>query len=94
MRADGTLGLSGALFARKRAPEAFARSVTRKLPAGGCWRVIVGHCDAPAAGERLLAALRTRIDISEAHVVETGAAVGAHAGPGALIVAVQPAPTP
>jgi hypothetical protein len=24
--------------------------------------------------------------------VETGAAVGAHAGPGALIVAVQPAP--
>ena len=46
-----------------------------------------------AAGERLLASLHSRIDISESHVVETGAAVGAHAGPGALIVAVQPAPT-
>ncbi len=92
MRADGTLGLSSALFARKRAPEAFARSVARKLPAGVCWRVIVGHCDAPAEGERPLAALHARIDISESHVVETGAAVGAHAGPGALIVAVQPAP--
>lgn len=92
MRMDGTLGLSGALFARKRAPEAFARNVARKLPAGVRWRVIVGHCDAPAAGERLLAALHGRIDISESHLVETGAAVGAHAGPGALIVAVQPAP--
>lgn len=94
MRADGTLGISGVLFARKRAPEAFARSVARKLPAGVRWRVIVGHCDAPAAGERLLAALRARLDIGESHVVETGAAVGAHAGPGALIVAVQPAPSP
>lgn len=90
MRADGTLGLSGALFARKHAPEAFARSVSRKLPAGVRWRLIVGHCDAPAAGERLLAALHARLDIGEAHLVETGAAVGAHAGPGALIVAVQP----
>ena len=92
MRADGTLGLSSALFARKRAPEAFARSVARKLPAAVRWRVIVGHCDAPAAGERLLAALQARLDIDESFVVETGAAVGAHAGPGALIVAVQPAP--
>ena len=94
VRADGTLGLAGVLFARKRAPEAFARSVTRKLPVGVRWRVIVGHCDASAAGERLLAALHARIDISESHLVETGAAVGAHAGPGALIVAVQPAPAP
>lgn len=94
MRADGTLGLAGALFARKRAPEAFARRVARKLPAGVRWRVIVGHCDAPAEGGRLLTALRARIDINESHVVETGAAIGAHAGPGALIVAVQPAPSP
>ena len=94
MRADGTLGLCGALFARKRAAEVFARRVARKLPAGVRWRVIVGHCDAPAAGDRLLAALREHVDIDEAHVVETGAAVGAHAGPGALIVAAQPAPAP
>ncbi|MEO8366527.1 MAG: DegV family protein [Pseudoxanthomonas sp.] len=94
VRADGTLGLASVLFARKRAPEAFARRVARKLPAGVRWRVIVGHCDAPTEGERLLTALRARIDISESHVVETGAAIGAHAGPGALIVAVQPAPSP
>ena len=77
---------------RRRAPEAFARRVAGKLPAGVRWRVIVGHCDAPADGERVLAALRQKIDIGEAYLVETGAAIGAHAGPGALIVAVQPEP--
>lgn len=92
VRENGTLGLCGALFARRRAPEAFARLVAGKLPAGVRWRVIVGHCDAPADGERVLAALRQKIDIGEAYLVETGAAIGAHAGPGALIVAVQPEP--
>ncbi|MET0754810.1 MAG: DegV family protein, partial [Pseudoxanthomonas sp.] len=93
MRENGSLGLSGVLFARKRAPEAFAARVARKLPAGNRWRVIVGHCDAPEEGGRLLAALQERINISESFVVETGAAIGAHAGRGALIVAVQPAPS-
>jgi DegV family protein with EDD domain len=92
VRENGTLGLSGVLFARRRAPEAFARRVAAKLPAGVRWRVIVGHCDALAEGERVLAALRQKLDIGEAYVVETGAAIGAHAGPGALIVAVQPEP--
>ena len=89
---DGKLGLGGVLFARRKAPEAFAARVAGKLPTGTRWRVIVGHCDALAEGERLLAALHGKIDITEAYVVETGAAIGAHAGQGALIVAVQPAP--
>ncbi len=91
--ADGKLGLAGVLFARRKAPEAFAARVARKLPTDTRWRVIVGHCDAPQEGQRLLAALRAKIDISEDYLVETGAAIGAHAGQGALIVAVQPAPS-
>ena len=81
-----------ALFARNRAPEVFARRVARKLPPRTRWRVIVGHCDAAAEGARLLAALGDRIDMAESFLVETGAAIGAHAGRGALLVAVQPAP--
>ncbi|RYZ71011.1 MAG: DegV family EDD domain-containing protein, partial [Lysobacteraceae bacterium] len=90
---DGRLGLCGMLFARRKAPEVFARKVAARLPAGQRWRVIVGHCDAQAEGERLLAALHQRLDVEEAFLVETGAAIGAHAGRGALIVATQPAPT-
>ena len=90
--ADGKLGICGVLFARNRAPEVFARRVARKLPPRTRWRVIVGHCDAAAEGARLLAALGNRIDMAESFLVETGAAIGAHAGRGALLVAVQPAP--
>jgi fatty acid-binding protein DegV len=38
-----------------------------------------------------LAALRDRITVREGWLVETGSAIGAHAGPGALVVSLQPA---
>lgn len=91
-RDDGRLKVAGGLLARQRAPEAFARYVARRLPTGTRWRAIVGHCDAAEDGARLLQALRGRADVVEAHLVETGPAIGAHAGRGALVVSVQPAP--
>ena len=91
MSVDGRMVVAGILLTRA-GPEAFAQRVVRQLPAGKRWRLIVGHCDARAGAERVLAALRARLDISEHRLVETGAAIGAHAGQGALIVAVQPAP--
>jgi DegV family protein with EDD domain len=91
-RDNGQLKVAGGLFARRSAPEAFARYVARRLPAGTRWRAIVGHCDAAEDGARLLDALRAHVDVVEAHLVETGPAIGAHAGRGALVVAVQPAP--
>jgi DegV family protein with EDD domain len=92
MKPEGRLGVSGGLFARKNAPEAFARHLARRLPKGPRWRAIVGHCDAFGDGERLMEALRRRLDLEQAWLVETGPALGAHAGRGALLVSVQPAP--
>lgn len=93
MRPEGTLKVAGGLFVRKRAPEAFAAYVARRVDADvRGWRLIVGHADALADGERLLAALGERLPIDEAHLVEVGPAVGAHAGPGTLVVGLQPAP--
>ncbi|TNY30235.1 hypothetical protein BV505_01070 [Thermomonas haemolytica] len=89
---EGLLKVAGGLLARRRAPEAFARFVARRVPAGQRWRLIVGHADALADGERLLAALRQRLDVAEAHLVDVGPAVGAHAGQGTLVVGLQPAP--
>ena len=92
IKPDGTLGVAGGLFARGRAPEAFARYVAKRTPRTHGWRLIVGHSDALADGERLLVALRERLPVVEAHLVEVGPAVGAHAGPGTLVVGLQPAP--
>jgi uncharacterized protein len=96
VKADGKLGIAGGLIAKAKAPEAFAayvaKRVRRTLGAGTRLRAIVGHCDALADGERLLAALRKRLDLVEAHLVETGPAIGAHAGRGTLVTSFQPAP--
>lgn len=86
----GKLGLVGGLVGKKQVPEKLARYIARRVEPGQRWRVIVGHCDAPADGERLLAALRGRLDCDQAWLAETGPAVGAHAGPGALVACLQP----
>ncbi|MFD0725726.1 DegV family protein [Lysobacter brunescens] len=94
MKPDGKLAVAGGLFAKAGAPEAFAAHVARRvrkaLGPSTRLRAIIGHCDAREDGERLLAALRGRLDFVEAHLVETGPAIGAHAGRGALVASVQP----
>lgn len=88
--ANGRMGMAGALFGKSNVPERFATYVARRVDRSQAWRLVVGHCDAQADGEALLAALRTRITVREGWLVETGSAVGAHAGPGALVVSLQP----
>jgi DegV family protein with EDD domain len=87
----GKLSLAGGLVGRRHVPERFARYVARRVDRTQRWRVIVGHCDAAADGEMLLAALRRELDCAQSWLVETGPAVGAHAGPGALVASLQPA---
>jgi DegV family protein with EDD domain len=89
MKPSGKLSVAGALLGQSRVPERFARYVERRLPRTAQWRIMVGHCDAPAEAEALLAALRQRLPISRDWLVETGPAIGAHAGPGTLVVAAQ-----
>ena len=86
----GKLGLVGGLIGKHQVPEKLARYIARRVDTRQRWRVIVGHCDALADGERLLAALRARLDCEQAWLAETGPAVGAHAGPGALVACLQP----
>lgn len=96
VNSDGLLKLVGGLFARRHAADSFAhylskRLAKRVLKAAG-WRLIVGHADARADGERLFAALHERLPVVAGHLVEVGPAIGAHAGPGTLVVGLQPAP--
>jgi hypothetical protein len=91
-KADGRLGMAGAFFGTRRIPERFAAHVAARVDRGKAWRVVVGHCDALNDAEALRVALSRVLNCRQSWVVETGPAVGAHAGPGALVAAVQPAP--
>jgi DegV family protein with EDD domain len=86
----GRLGLEGALWGRHNLPVRFARRIARTLDPARRYRFIVGHGDCPADAalvERTLRALVPNVD--RLWVVETGVAIGAHAGPGSLVIAVQ-----
>ena len=89
-RVDGRIGLMGGLWGRDHLPERFARAIARQLNPAHRYRVIVGHSDCAGDAERVQAALLARVrGIDRIWLVETGVAIGTHAGPGALVIGVQ-----
>jgi DegV family protein with EDD domain len=88
--AIGKLGIAGALWGKERLPERFARSIARRLDPKLRWRIIVGHCDCADDAERLRIELQRLLPTLDAiWVMEAGAGIGAHAGPGSLVLGVQ-----
>lgn len=89
-RADGRIGLMGGLWGRDHLPERFARKIARRLDPARRYRLIVGHCDCAGDAERVQAVLLASVrGIDRCWVVETGVAIGTHAGPGTLVIGVQ-----
>lgn len=90
MNRDGRMVLRGLLFGRNRLAERFGEWIARRCRARGPWRVNIGHCDNASGAARLATILENRIaPLKACWVGEAGTGVGAHAGPGALIVGVQ-----
>ncbi len=82
-----------ALMGKRNLVERFADVVARQLSPGTACRAIVGHCDASDDAATLAAALRERLPgLTKLWVVETGPAIGVHAGPGSLVVGLQRLP--
>lgn len=86
----GKLSLVGGLWGRAHFAERFVRTVARHLDPDHRWRVIVGHCDCAEDAELARAAMVAAVpNLDAIWVVEAGAGIGAHAGPGSLVLGVQ-----
>ena len=87
---QGRLSLTGGLWGRENLPERFARAIARRLNPERRYRLVVGHCDSAEDAKRVQAALVASIrGIDRIWLLETGIAIGAHAGPGSLVIGVQ-----
>jgi len=87
---DGSIGQGGVLFGRENIVDKFARYLLRRASNGKRYRLAVGHCNDEASGLALLERLRAGIpDLESALLTEVGSALGVHAGPGGLVVALQ-----
>ncbi len=88
--AKGRLGVKGVLWGRKNLATRFARAVLKPLDPKRRYRMLVGHCDCPEAAQQVHAVLlESGIHIDASWVVETGVAIGAHAGPGSIVIGTQ-----
>ena len=75
---------------QRRFAERFAETVVRGLSPQRRYRFIVGHCDCAEDAERAQQVIRQRVrSIDALWTVEAGAGIGAHAGPGSLVIGVQ-----
>ena len=87
---DGRVSVGGALLGRHDLTGKFARFVARRIDPAKRYRLIVGHGDAPAEGQRLLGALlHGNSNIERSWFVPLGTALGVHGGPGMLVVGLQ-----
>ena len=86
----GKLGLNSGLFGKRNIIERYARHVAKRIDRAQQYRAIIGHCGDPEAGQALLQAFTALVPCVQAWCVESGPAIGAHAGPGALVISYQP----
>jgi len=84
----GRVSAGNVLFGRSRLQEKFARFVRRRIHGDRKYRLLVGHADCEAEGEWLLGQLTTD-NVVYARLLPLGSALGAHGGPGMLVVGLQ-----
>lgn len=89
-RPDGRIGPWKLLFGRKRRVERFVDRVLAQLAHGQRYRLMVGHCDDLPAAEQAVARLRGDARVAQVDLVQTGTAIGVHAGPGTVVIGSLP----
>ncbi|MBS3744369.1 MAG: DegV family EDD domain-containing protein [Wenzhouxiangellaceae bacterium] len=88
---DGRLTARGVIPGRVGAVKRFARYLTRRMDKRQTYRILISHTDAEADARRLRELLLTsHPEVDACWVEEASPAVGVHAGPGSLIVGLQP----
>ena len=84
----GRVTAGGVLFGREHLQEKFARFVRRRMRNDCPYRLLVGHANCAADGQWLLEHLATD-NVVYKRLLPLGSALGAHGGPGMLVVALQ-----
>ena len=87
---DGSLGMGGALFGRRDPYRRFGLFVRHRLAADRRWRIGIAHANVPQGAEAVRVAIAEGEPNAEIlPVMPLGTALGVHAGPGCVVVAVQ-----
>ncbi|MEE4294455.1 MAG: DegV family protein [Xanthomonadales bacterium] len=90
---EGGVGLDGVHFGRGASPQRLARTALKKMAPDRMYRVLISHANNEEGGKMLRHIILERhARIHSCHVTEAGPALGAHFGPGGLIIGFTPQP--
>jgi DegV family protein with EDD domain len=88
---DGRVHVRGVMRDSGDLPAHFGARVVRRLDRSRRWRAEVLHCDNAREGETVRSALRRTLPgVDVAELLDAGSAIGAHAGPGAVVISLMP----
>jgi DegV family protein with EDD domain len=89
--ADGRVATAGFLFGMHNRLQKFSRFVCRRTESEGLLRVAIGHALCAEDAAEFARYLRASLpNIHTLTITDLGAALGAHGGPGTIIIATQP----
>jgi fatty acid-binding protein DegV len=88
---DGRLHIHGVCLRRRDLPSHFVSKVLRSVDRKHAWRAQVMHCCNPEEAAQVRSALLAQLPGVECpQVFDAGSAIGAHAGSGAVVLALMP----
>jgi fatty acid-binding protein DegV len=87
---EGRIAPGGVVRGRKDPLPGFARFIAKRVDRSVPLRVTIGHAVCPDKARRLDAMLHEQLPhIGKSNICELGSALGAHGGPGTLVVGLQ-----
>ena len=85
------MGASGFVKGTSNLSEKMSKYILRKMDPNKSYNISIGHCDALVDGEKLMELIQKgNNEINSIYLMDIGCALGVHAGPGSLAVAIQP----
>ncbi|UCD38369.1 MAG: DegV family EDD domain-containing protein [Fidelibacterota bacterium] len=92
MTPEGKVDMTGVFLGRRNLARGLAKWVARHIDRKKIYNVFISHSRCPEAAREMGALLPTLgYQTSQVQITDTGTAIGSHAGPGSLILALQPA---
>ena len=90
--ADEKVDMVGTFFGKTDIAKGLAKFTRKRIDINRNYDIFIGHAQAPEAAQRLAELLPgLGYKFSSLHITEIGSALGVHAGPGSVMIAVQPA---
>ncbi|UCH10050.1 MAG: DegV family EDD domain-containing protein [Fidelibacterota bacterium] len=92
MTPKGTVDMAGIFFGRRQLARGLAKWVARRIDREQIYNVFISHSRCFDTAQEMAGLLPTLgYRTHQVQITDTGTAIGAHAGPGSIILALQPA---